>query len=263
MTACAEEILRRLGLAYRVVVLSTGDMGFASQKTYDIEVWLPGQGTYREISSCSNCAAFQARRMKARYRPAAGESLPQARPKGGAEGDGAGAHAERLGPGGRPDPDRDPRKLPAARRLGRDPEGAAALHGRDGDHRVTSGEAGLAQKKLRLLMELRRAGIGDTRVLGAIERTPREQFVPAAFEDRAYENIALPIGDGQTASQPYIVALMTEALMPDERHTGDRDRHRLGLPDRGSGPALPPRLFDRTASRLAASRPSAASPRCG
>jgi seryl-tRNA synthetase len=73
MTACAEEILRRLGLAYRIVLLSTGDMGFASQKTYDIEVWLPGQGTYREISSCSNCAAFQARRMQARYRPVAGK----------------------------------------------------------------------------------------------------------------------------------------------------------------------------------------------
>jgi seryl-tRNA synthetase len=70
MTACAEEVLRRLGLAYRVVVLSTGDMTFASRKTYDIEVWLPGQGTYREISSCSNCGPFQARRMKARYRPA-------------------------------------------------------------------------------------------------------------------------------------------------------------------------------------------------
>jgi protein-L-isoaspartate(D-aspartate) O-methyltransferase len=83
---------------------------------------------------------------------------------------------------------------------------------------VNSGEAGLAQKKLRLLMELRRAGIGDTRVLGAIEKTPRERFVPATFEDRAYENIALPIGHGQTVSQPYIVALMTEALMPDERH---------------------------------------------
>jgi seryl-tRNA synthetase len=69
MTACAEEVLKRLGLAYRVVLLSTGDMGFASQKTYDIEVWLPGQGTYREISSCSNCGAFQALRMKARYRP--------------------------------------------------------------------------------------------------------------------------------------------------------------------------------------------------
>jgi len=70
MTACAEEVLKRLGLAYRVVLLSTGDMGFAAQKTYDIEVWLPGQGTYREISSCSNCGAFQALRMKARYRPA-------------------------------------------------------------------------------------------------------------------------------------------------------------------------------------------------
>ena len=72
MTACAEEVLKRLGLAYRVVVLSTGDMGFAAQKTYDIEVWLPGQGTYREISSCSNCGAFQAQRMKARYRPTEG-----------------------------------------------------------------------------------------------------------------------------------------------------------------------------------------------
>jgi seryl-tRNA synthetase len=75
MTACAEEVLKRLGLAYRVVLLSTGDMGFASQKTYDIEVWLPGQGTYREISSCSNCGVFQALRMKARYRPAEGKGL--------------------------------------------------------------------------------------------------------------------------------------------------------------------------------------------
>jgi seryl-tRNA synthetase len=69
MTACAEEVLKRLEIPYRVVVLSTGDMGFASQKTYDIEVWLPGQGAYREISSCSNCGDFQARRMNARYRP--------------------------------------------------------------------------------------------------------------------------------------------------------------------------------------------------
>jgi seryl-tRNA synthetase len=77
MTACAEEVLKCLGLAYRVVLLSTGDMGFASQKTYDIEVWLPGQGTYREISSCSNCGAFQALRMKARYRPTEGRgTLP-------------------------------------------------------------------------------------------------------------------------------------------------------------------------------------------
>jgi seryl-tRNA synthetase len=68
MTGCAEEVLRRLGLPYRVVVLCTGDMGFAARKTYDIEVWLPGQGRYREISSCSNCGDFQARRMNARYR---------------------------------------------------------------------------------------------------------------------------------------------------------------------------------------------------
>jgi seryl-tRNA synthetase len=73
MTGCAEEVLKRLGLAYRVVLLSTGDMGFAARKTYDIEVWLPGQDTYREISSCSNCGPFQAQRMKARYRPAEGK----------------------------------------------------------------------------------------------------------------------------------------------------------------------------------------------
>ncbi len=68
MLSCAEEILRRLGLHYRVITLCTGDMGFASQKTYDIEVWLPGQGAFREISSCSVCGEFQARRMNARYR---------------------------------------------------------------------------------------------------------------------------------------------------------------------------------------------------
>jgi seryl-tRNA synthetase len=68
MTVCAEEVLKQLDLAYRVMVLSTGDMGFASQKTYDLEVWLPGQKTYREISSCSVCGDFQARRMQARYR---------------------------------------------------------------------------------------------------------------------------------------------------------------------------------------------------
>ncbi|MGH6718714.1 MAG: serine--tRNA ligase [Alphaproteobacteria bacterium] len=68
MTACAEEVLKRLGLPYRVFLLPTGDMGFAARKTYDLEVWLPGQGAYREISSCSNCGDFQARRMKARCR---------------------------------------------------------------------------------------------------------------------------------------------------------------------------------------------------
>jgi seryl-tRNA synthetase len=75
MLACAEEVLRRLDLHYRVVTLCTGDMGFASQKTYDIEVWLPGQGAYREISSCSNCGAFQARRMAARYRTREGRQV--------------------------------------------------------------------------------------------------------------------------------------------------------------------------------------------
>ncbi|MZR30849.1 serine--tRNA ligase [Sneathiella litorea] len=69
MTACAEDILKRLGLPYRVVVLCSGDTGFGARKTYDIEVWLPGQDSYREISSCSNCGDFQARRMKARFRP--------------------------------------------------------------------------------------------------------------------------------------------------------------------------------------------------
>jgi seryl-tRNA synthetase len=68
MTACAEEILRRLDLPYRVVLLCAGDMGFAARKTFDIEVWLPGQDRYREISSCSNCGDFQARRMDSRYR---------------------------------------------------------------------------------------------------------------------------------------------------------------------------------------------------
>jgi seryl-tRNA synthetase len=75
MTACAEEVLRRLGLPYRVMTLCTGDMGFASQKTYDIEVWLPGQGAYREISSCSVCGDFQARRMAARYRDKEGRQV--------------------------------------------------------------------------------------------------------------------------------------------------------------------------------------------
>ncbi len=69
MTAAAEEVLKRLGLSYRTVILSSGDMGFSARRTYDIEVWLPGQGRFREISSCSNCGDFQARRMAARYRP--------------------------------------------------------------------------------------------------------------------------------------------------------------------------------------------------
>ncbi len=76
MTACAEAVLQHLEIPYRVMALSCGDMGFAAQKTYDIEVWLPGQGLYREISSCSNCGDFQARRMRARFR-AKGEKQTQ------------------------------------------------------------------------------------------------------------------------------------------------------------------------------------------
>jgi seryl-tRNA synthetase len=72
MTGCAEAILQKLGLPYRVMVLCTGDMGFGATKTHDLEVWLPGQNTYREISSVSVCGDFQARRMNARFKPAGG-----------------------------------------------------------------------------------------------------------------------------------------------------------------------------------------------
>jgi len=73
MRTDAERVLQGLGLHYRVVTLCTGDLGFSSAKTYDLEVWLPGQDAYREISSCSNCEDFQARRAKIRYRPAPGD----------------------------------------------------------------------------------------------------------------------------------------------------------------------------------------------
>ena len=75
MTSCAEEVLKRLELAFQVVVLCTGDMGFGARKTYDLEVWLPGQDKYREISSCSVCGDFQARRMNARFRPEGSKDL--------------------------------------------------------------------------------------------------------------------------------------------------------------------------------------------
>ena len=74
MTSAAESILQALDLPYRKLLLCTGDMGFGARKTYDLEVWLPGQGLYREISSCSNCGDFQARRMNSRYRPAEGKN---------------------------------------------------------------------------------------------------------------------------------------------------------------------------------------------
>ena len=126
MTDCAEEVLKRLGLAYRVVVLSTGDMGFSARKTYDIEVWLPGQGRYREISSCSNCGAFQARRMNARYRRA-GEKQTRLR-----------AHAERLGARGRAHPGRPAGDLSrgAAGTKGNRARGASPLYGRPGGDRL-------------------------------------------------------------------------------------------------------------------------------
>ena len=68
MTRCAESILQKLELPYRKILLSTGDMGFSAEKTYDLEVWIPSENKYREISSCSSCGSFQARRMKARYK---------------------------------------------------------------------------------------------------------------------------------------------------------------------------------------------------
>ena len=74
MVACAEGILQKLGLPYRVITLCTGDMGFGSAKTYDLEVWIPAQNTYREISSVSNCEAFQARRMQTRFKNAQGKT---------------------------------------------------------------------------------------------------------------------------------------------------------------------------------------------
>jgi seryl-tRNA synthetase len=74
MTGHAEAILQKLGLPYRVVALCTGDMGFGASKTYDLEVWLPAQNTYREISSVSNCEAFQARRLQARFKNAQGKN---------------------------------------------------------------------------------------------------------------------------------------------------------------------------------------------
>ena len=77
MTRCAETVLEKLNLPYRKVLLCTGDMGFSAIKTYDLEVWLPSQDTFREISSCSNCGDFQARRMQARWRnPATGKTEP-------------------------------------------------------------------------------------------------------------------------------------------------------------------------------------------
>ena len=118
MTNCAEEILKRLALPYRVVVLCSGDTGFASRKTHDIEVWLPGQNTYREISSVSNCGDFQARRMQARFRPK------------DSQGGAVRAHAERLRPRGRARAHRRHRELSGRGRQHPRAGRFAALHGR-------------------------------------------------------------------------------------------------------------------------------------
>ena len=119
-------VLKRLGLAYRVMLLVRRRHGPGSAKTYDLEVWLPGQGKYREISSCSNCEAFQARRMQARWRnPETGQARAR-------------AHAERLGPCGRANARRRARELPAGRRLGRRPRRPATLHGHRPHRRLTS-----------------------------------------------------------------------------------------------------------------------------
>jgi len=74
MTNCAQEVLKKLKLPYRVILLSTGDMGFSAEKTYDLEVWIPSENKYREISSCSSCGQFQARRMKAKFKNSKNES---------------------------------------------------------------------------------------------------------------------------------------------------------------------------------------------
>ena len=140
MTACAEKVLQLLELPYRKVVLCTGDMGFASQKTYDLEVWLPGQGKYREISSCSVCGDFQARRMNARYRPSR-EQGTALRP-----------YAERLRRRGRPRHGRGAGELSAGRRLSRRSARASALHGRTYAHpelNVVGGRSARVSRALR------------------------------------------------------------------------------------------------------------------
>ena len=115
LTANAEEVLKRLELPYRTMLLCTGDMGFAAAKTYDIEVWLPSQKTYREISSCSNTEAFQARRANIKFRG------------GRHRQGGVRAHAERIGPRGRPHADRDSRELSAEGRHRRRPTRTASV----------------------------------------------------------------------------------------------------------------------------------------
>ena len=116
MLSCAETVLKKLELPFRTMILCTGDMGFASAKTYDIEVWLPGQGLYREISSCSVCTDFQARRMNARYRPKDDKGLRF-------------VHAQRLGRRRRPRAHRGSGELPERGRQRHDPVGTVPYMG--------------------------------------------------------------------------------------------------------------------------------------
>ena len=125
LTRDAETVLQRLGLHYRVVTLSTGDLGFSNAKTYDIEVWLPSQNAFREISSCSNYEAFQARRANIRFRRAGG-----AKPEF--------VHTlERLRPGHRPHLGRDSGELSAGGWLGDYSRSFASVHGRRMESRIT------------------------------------------------------------------------------------------------------------------------------
>ena len=126
MTAHAEAVLEKLGLPYRRLLLCTGDMGFGASKTYDLEVWLPGQDTYREISSISNCEDFQARRMQARWRnPATGKPEP--------------VHTlEWLGRRRGPRPGRGDGELPERGWLDHRAGSAAPLHGRHRPHRMSA-----------------------------------------------------------------------------------------------------------------------------
>jgi len=165
LTANAEEVLERLELPYRTMLLCTGDMGFASAKTYDIEVWLPSQKTYREISSCSNTEAFQARRANLKYRVS-----------GYGQG-GVPAHSQRLRSRRRPHADRDPRELPAEGRIDRDSPGTPPVHGR----RRRDPAVGMRQSVL--------SAVALPILTGALQ-TPLAQTTPAPFDVALVEQAA-------------------------------------------------------------------------
>ena len=204
MTACAEEVLKRLGLHFRTMALCAGDMGFAAQKTYDIEVWLPGQGRFREISSCSICGDFQARRMNARTK-GADAKVHALRP-----------YAERFRRCGRPGADRRSRNLPAAGRLSRRPGRFAALYGRPHADRGCS----LAAVH-RLLADIVAVGVIDRRVgrapaiaITAIGIGRREQSsgCQAANDSRPGPTAAAPASAMPAAAVP--AAAVPAATVP-------------------------------------------------